>query len=308
MPLPLLWIIVWLVLLVPPTPARGGDGVPITPAPGHPVLTLARVSDNPKEHLPRMQPLVNLVAARLAPLGIREGRVILARDNAEMIHLLCHGDVDWVSETAYSAFTFVRECGAEIALRNWRGGVSEYHTLFITRRDSGVDSLAALRGKRLALEDRGSTSGHRVPLAILRREGIGTVNMGKADDPVPADRVGAFIAGGELNIAAAVVAGKADAGTINNTDWENHRLIPPAYREQLAILHRSPPIPRALELLRRGLSPRIKEKLVTLLAGAHEDPEFGQALALYPTTRFERVNGPIRQELDEMRKLLLPHP
>jgi predicted signal transduction protein with EAL and GGDEF domain len=74
------------------------------PLPGaQTVLVLGRVSDDPKAHHARLQPLVDYVAARMGDLGIRESRVLMARDAQQMVSDLRQGKVDWIGETSVTA-------------------------------------------------------------------------------------------------------------------------------------------------------------------------------------------------------------
>ena len=47
-----------------------------------------------------------------------------------------------------------------------------YHSMIVTRRDSGIDSLQDLKGKRFSFTDPKSTSGFLFPMARLKKEGL----------------------------------------------------------------------------------------------------------------------------------------
>ena len=126
-------------------------------------LTLGRVTTNPKKYVPGLEALGRYLVARLGDMGITENRVVLARDNEHMIELLRRREVDLVSETPFTALTFEKKVSAEILLREWKKGVSSYHTVFFTRKDSAIQSLQDLVGKTVAFEDPGSTSAYFVP-------------------------------------------------------------------------------------------------------------------------------------------------
>jgi len=52
-----------------------------------------------------------------------------------------------------------------------RDGVSQYHTVFFARRDSGLESLADLAGRSIAFQRRNSTSAYFAPAADLLEAG-----------------------------------------------------------------------------------------------------------------------------------------
>jgi phosphonate transport system substrate-binding protein len=63
--------------------------------------------------------------------------------------------------------------GAEARLRIVRdGGETSYSGQFITRTDSGIDSLPDINGKSFAYVDPSSTSGYILPKSILAKRGI----------------------------------------------------------------------------------------------------------------------------------------
>ena len=43
------------------------------------VLVLGRISDDPKSHYEQLKPLLDYVVPRMADVGIREGRILMAR-------------------------------------------------------------------------------------------------------------------------------------------------------------------------------------------------------------------------------------
>lgn len=77
-----------LVAVVAMPSARAEDGV----------LVLGRVSDDPNSHYAGMKLLLDHVVERMHDVGIREGRVLMARDALQMASYLRRGRVDWVSK------------------------------------------------------------------------------------------------------------------------------------------------------------------------------------------------------------------
>ncbi len=56
-----------------------------------PVLVLGRISDDPKAHYEQLQPLLDYVVARMHDVGIKEGRILMARDPQQMASYLRRG-------------------------------------------------------------------------------------------------------------------------------------------------------------------------------------------------------------------------
>ncbi len=90
-------------------------------------------------------------------------------------------------------------CGIEVALKSIRFGYDVYWTQFIVPRDSEVQTLQDLAGKKWAYPDSTSTSGFLVPSGLFAQLGI---EVGES-----------FEAGGHTATAQAIYDGAADFGT-----------------------------------------------------------------------------------------------
>ena len=112
-----------------PVPAGIDDGS---------VLVLGRISDDPKAHYEQLKPLLDYVVPRMRDVGIKEGRILMARDAQQMTSYLRRGRVDWVTETAGTGMQLQKRAGARPLLLTERGGVSRYHSVFFVRKDSGI--------------------------------------------------------------------------------------------------------------------------------------------------------------------------
>src|SRR5690606_39262312 len=157
--LPWLVLLLWLALVAP---ARADGGV----------LVLGRISDDPASHYNQLKPLLDYVVPRMADVGIREGRVLMARDAQQMQSYMRRGRVDWVTETAATAMNLAERSGAQPLLMTERDGVSSYRTLFFVRADSPVRELADLRGRSIAFQNPLSTSSYYVPATELLDAGL----------------------------------------------------------------------------------------------------------------------------------------
>lgn len=268
-------------------------------------LVLGKVSDNPKKHYRYLKPMVDYVAEHMKDLGITETKVLMARDNRQMISYLQQGKIDWVTETPFSAVIFQDKAGAELLVRKWKKGVPVYHSVLFTRKDSGINSLADLKGKTIAFEDPGSTSAYFVPASVLIRAGLGLVRLYRPREKPPSDKVGYVFSGEEINTSTWVQKGLVDAGAYSNLDWEKEGHLPQRFTKELKIIHRTKEFPRAVELTRKGLDPRIKQRLMETLLNAHNDPQAKKALRAYQKTKkFDEIDEQLLAGLEEVRLIL----
>lgn len=251
------------------------------------VLVLGRISDDPKSHYRQLKPLLDYLVPRMAGVGIREGRILMARDEQQMASYLRRGRVDWVTETAAAGVLLQERAGAEPLLLTERDGVHRYHTVFFAREDSGLDSLDDLAGRSIAFQRRNSTSAYFAPAAELIDAGLSLeILLSPTDAPQP-PAVGYLFARSELNIATWVHKGLVDAGAMSSIDWDNPLRLPPEFRDDLRVIARTSGFPRALELVRADLDPAVAGRLRELLLQAADDPDAREAmLAFFGTTRF----------------------
>jgi phosphonate transport system substrate-binding protein len=275
---------------------------PASPASGDGVLVLGRISDDPKTHYAQLKPLLDYVVPRMADVGIREGRVLMARDAQQMASYLRRGEVDWVTETPGTGMLLQDRARAEPLLLTERNGVRRYRTVIFARRDSGIARLEDLRGSSVAFQHGSSTSAYFVPAMDLLGRGM-TLNMllSPMDRPDPR-AVGYVYARSELNVASWVHKRLVDAGAMSDLDWNDAERLPASFRRDLRIVHTSAPYPRALEMVRGDLPPAVRLRLAEVLQQAARDPNAAPALrAFFRTTGFSALDAETRDELARIR-------
>lgn len=290
-----------IVALAGATPAAA-DGA----SPGEGVLVVGKVNNNPRETLPRVKGFADLLAARLHAHGIARARIVIVESNGEMADKFRTGAVDVVAETLFSALLFER-AGGEIVLREWRRGVAEYRTLIVARADSPVKSVGDLAGRRLAFEDRGSTSGYFLPLSFLRRAGHTLAEISTRQRPAVEGTIGYVFAGDETNVAVWVHRGMVDAGAISDLDWTNPRAMPEQIKQELRVVGETPAVIRSVMVVRRNLPQGLRDGIVSSLLTMHETPDGIEALrAYYNVTRYDALEGDVLDSLRRSKELLLP--
>lgn len=263
------------------------------------VLVLGRISDDPKAHYEQLKSLLDYVVPRMKDVGIREGRILMAKDAQQMASYLRRGRVDWVTETAGTGMMLKQRANAKPLLLTERDGTSEYHTVFFVRADSTIRSLADLRGHSVAFQRPTSTSAYFLPADELLRRGNSLELLLSPTDKLDSSVVGYVFARSELNIATWVHKRLVDVGVMSNLDMENPRRVPTAFRKDLRVIGETPSVPRALELVRSDLDPKVQARLHQVLCDAAQDPEARDALqGFFQTTRFLPMNAASQRALD----------
>jgi phosphonate transport system substrate-binding protein len=127
-----------------------------------------------------------------------------------------------------------------------------FHSLFITQQDSGINSLADLKGRAFAFGDVNSTSGHLMPEYFMRESKV---------DPEVITR--AVYTGGHDATALAVANKKVDAGALDETVYQKMikegKLDPSRVRS----FYTTPPFYDYIWAARKGLQPRLSDAFTT---------------------------------------------
>ena len=277
-------------------------------APAAPALTvrfgvIAEEPSEPDRMFNLFSPFLAQLRQRLAFAGIGVGELVIARDLDDLAHRITRREVEFVLETVFATLSLrERSRSLDPALLVVRRGEREYRSVFFTRQDSPIRSLADLRGRTLVLQAIRSTSAFALPRAELTRAGLRLV----AADDAAADpaAVRYVLALAEVNQAVWVLHQKGDAGAFNEGDW---RALPEKIRARLRIFERSRPIQRGLISFRLGLAGTTRHTLEQVLLGLHED-EAGRGVLTQAAgvTRFERLTPKERQAVLAWAPVLLP--
>ncbi len=267
-------------------------------------LVIGKVTNNPKKHYARLMPFAAYLKDHLSDLGITRTEIRLTRTVSEMVQLLAEGKVDLVSDTAYGAVTYMDRVDAEPLLLKWKKKVGEYRSLIVVRKDSGIDSLADLRGHVIAFEDPDSTSAYLVAYAALLQSNIDLNYLVSPRALPPQNTLGYVFSQSEQNTAAWVYKGLVTAGAISDLDWNKKNHVTSRQRKAMKVLYTSEPIPRAIELVRSDLPSEIKERIYAVLLGMQDDPGADYVRKKnQQTSRYEKIDAEVLAGLQKVREM-----
>lgn len=142
-----------------------------------------------------------------AATGVEEVQIFPSPDYNGVIQGLLGGTIDIASMGASSyAKIALTDPKAVDPILTYTGsdGSSGYYTIMVARKDSGIKTLADLKGKKLGFADPDSTSGYLVPNVALPKD-IGS--------PVKEYFSETGFGGGHEKLVLAVLDKKFDAGT-----------------------------------------------------------------------------------------------
>lgn len=255
-------------------------------------LVIGRISTNVRKHWPRLDAMASYLAAELAPFGVAGVEVKMVDTMEEMREMLRAGEIDLFSETAFAAIELTQDGSAEMLLREWKSGVSDYHTVIFARRDSGIDSLDDLVGRTMSFEDRGSTSGYLVPRANMAQHGLSLAELNDGLARPPIGTVGFNFADDEGTVVSRVLRGFSDAGAMSNLDWADEDEVTEVEKRELIVVHETDPVIRSILLVRSTLDSNIKGRLASVLERMHETEAGLDTLKEYwKVAKFDRIEG-----------------
>jgi len=268
-------------------------------------LTLGIVFQDPREPLEEhFRPLVDYVARKLAPEADTKGRVVVAPTVGQMMKLLEEKRVDFYMESPYATYLINRFGAARLLLRRWKGGIADYRSIIFTSKQSGITRLEDLRGKIIAFEDPGSTSGYLLPKLFLLKKGFSVVEKASPAAKVSPVDIGYIFADTDKNIVNLVMQEKVAAGAFSNDDRAN---LDEKVKPLISILGESESVPRHLVSVRKDLPEPVRLGVEQILLSMHRDEE-GQTILRKTdnTTKFDSLPGgeeAVRRKLVELYRL-----
>lgn len=246
-------------------------------------IVLGDVSaDEPLRKIEQFQPLADYLAANLQEFGIGAGEVKIVRDLSTMAENLDSGEIDLYFDSPYPSLTVMSLSEAQPLLRQSKEGVDEYYSVFFTNNDSGIETLADLKGQILGLDTEYSTSGYFLPTIYLKE--TQETNLARKEsetDSVAADEIGYYFTRDDENTIQYVVSGRLVAGAV---DYPTYLKIPEDTRRRLKIIGQTQKVPRQLVLTAADMEPELKAAIKSLLIELPQQPKGKEILADFEAT------------------------
>lgn len=196
----------------------------------------------------------------------------------DVLEQLRRGELDGAFLGSYAAALGIRQLGLEVVARPVStDGSSTYRGYLFVRTDSGIRTVADMKGKVLALVSPATTAGYLFPMAYLRAQGVRSV---------PRHFSERFFAGSHDGAIRAVLSRKADVGCAKSSAYEQLAEEDPRVRSELTILARSEAVPSNGLALRTEVPAATRLSLSRALLIMHESPEGRRQLARFGAERF----------------------
>lgn len=140
------------------------------PDAGNTILRVGFPPDqNPQEIIRKNQPLLEYLKKAT---GFTEVKIVVPKTYTAAVEEMAHGNLDLVY---FGGLTYVlakRDVDITPIVRGKVGGTTDNYSYIVTRKDSGIRTLKALKGHSFAFGDVASTSGHLIPHMALKQQGL----------------------------------------------------------------------------------------------------------------------------------------
>jgi phosphonate transport system substrate-binding protein len=242
-----------------------------------------------KEIEAHFQNFASYIARKLGSGPDTEGKVVVVSTALQMAKLLEEKKIDFYMESPYPTYLINKQGAAVLLLRRWKSGMAEYRGLIFSKKDSETNRLEQLRGKTIAFEDPGSTSGYFLPKVLLLKKGFTLSEKPGPDAKVGAKEIGYIFASTDVNVVNLVLSKRVAAGAFSDDDYG---ALDGSRKADIIILAQTDLFPRHLVSVRKDLDPAVKNRLREILFSMNQDDEGRRILQQTDnTTKFDLLPG-----------------
>jgi phosphonate transport system substrate-binding protein len=242
------------------------------------VLRVSAIPDeNPNELLRIYTPFAEYLAKELG-MKVQFTPVV---DYAATVEGLAASKLDLVWYGGFSSVQAVRRTNGTAKRLVLRQEDAEFKSVFVAKPNSGIKSLADLKGKTFAFGSVGSTSGHLMPRYFMLQAGITPER----------DMKQVAYSGAHDATALWVESGKVDAGALNFLVWDKLVQQKRVDLTKVNVFFTTPPYVDYVWTARGDLDKGVQDKITAaFLKLDYANPEHKKLLDLHHTKKYIRAN------------------
>ncbi|MBI4013923.1 MAG: putative selenate ABC transporter substrate-binding protein [Candidatus Rokubacteria bacterium] len=236
------------------------------------VLKISAIPDeNPSELMRIYTPFAEYLAKTLG-MKVQFTPVV---DYAATVEGLAARKLDLVWYGGFTSVQAVRRTNGQATRLVMRKEDAEFKSVFVTRKESGIRTLADLKGKTFAFGSVSSTSGHLMPRYFLLKNAI---------DPERDFAQKPAFSGAHDATALWVESGKVDAGALNFLVWDKLVEQKKVDLNKITVFWTTPPYVDYVWTARSDLDPGLRERITqALLRLKYDAPADRRLLDLHRT-------------------------
>jgi phosphonate transport system substrate-binding protein len=244
------------------------------------IPTVLRVSaipdENPNELIRIYTPFADYIARELG----MQVRFVPIVDYAATVEGLAAKKLDLIWYGGFTSVQAMRRTQGNAKRLVLRQEDAEFKSVFVTRPETGIKTLADLKAKTFSFGSVSSTSGHLMPRYFLLKHGI---------DPERDLRQVAY-SGAHDATALWVESGKVDAGALNFLVWDKLVETKKVDTAKVVVFWTTPPYADYVWTVRGDLDKGLQEKIASaFLKLDYATPEHRRLLSLHRTKKYIRA-------------------
>ncbi len=276
-----------------------GDA-PVKPAPGKtsnvdPSLAPLRIAlipiENPERLVDNVKPTFSYLQEQIGrrisyhvTLNYSAAVEALRSDKADVVFM---GPLAYVLAHA--------QTGAEAVLGEIYVGRAHYYAKIFVRKDSGIKTLADLKGKTIAYVDPISSSGYMYPHAIFQKAGL----LQNTDTPAGGFFKRVFFPGGDQQAIQSLFNKHVDAAGVGEFSLD---LLSLEARDAVTVIATSVQIPSHCVVLRKGLDKTLVDQFVKAMMTLNKPEHKGLLKQLYGTGGYVKVDHSTYASVEKMAR------
>lgn len=225
------------------------------------VFVPASEKGDEKDYISLINIIGNLTGYKITPIKVTDYNTAVEAMRAGRAQIAWYGGKTYIVAAELA--------GAEAFAAGIRKGDTDatYFAYFVVRADSPMQKLSDARGKKLALNSIGSTSGDLIPQVELQKAGLSTKNKDHFKN--------VFYAGSHDACLLAVINGHAEVCGMSSRNFDARLADGTFKREQVRIIHTSTPVPPPPLAYSKTLPQEVRDKIKAATLEAHKHGTIG---------------------------------
>lgn len=230
--------------------------------------------ENIFRQMDRHRPLASYLSNKM---GINVRLTILSR-YGDIIDRFVSRKLDGAFFGVFTGVLAMEKLGVEPVARPVNlDGSSTSQAYVFARKDSGINHVKDMRGKRMVFVDRATATGYLYFLVLLKENGVSDVERYFKEY---------YFTGSHDAAVHAVMDNRADVGIAKGKIFNKLTEKDPLIRNELSVLYRSPEFPDTTLCLKKELPESIKKRIRDILLNMDKDKEGIEVLKKLGAVKF----------------------
>ena len=135
-------------------------------------LHIGSITNEYVAEIKKFKPLTEYLRTQLSSQNIGPITLVISNSMEDMADKIRSGEVDLFIDSPYPSLIISNQTKSKMVLRRWKKGVDQYHSVLFTRKESPIENIQGLKGKRIAFEEPFSTASYFLGKSELISNGL----------------------------------------------------------------------------------------------------------------------------------------